>query len=262
MDAILRARMQASRLPGKVLLPVLGRPLLSVNIERIRRARTVDRLIVATSEAVEDDAIAALCRDEGVAVFRGSEADVLDRIYQCARRFELVAFAKFCADNPLIDPAVIDQVIGAWLAQPEAYDYVSNNHPPTWQDGQELEVIRTTALEQAWREGRQAFEREHVTSFLWDQPTRFRLANVARPDDRWYHEYRWTLDFPEDYEFIRHVYEALYPRKPDFGTEDLMALLREYPEIQRLNASRAGYAWYRAHLDALHTVKGTGHLKE
>ncbi|PYO46595.1 MAG: hypothetical protein DMD72_12390 [Gemmatimonadetes bacterium] len=262
MDAILRARMRGSRLPGKVMLPVLGRPLLSLNIERIRRARTVDRLIVATGEAPEDDAIAALCRDEGVAVFRGSEADVLDRIYQCASRFELAAFAKFCADNPLIDPAVIDQVIGAWLAQPEAYDYLSNNHPPTWQDGQELEVIRTTALEHAWREARLAFQREHVTPFLWDQPQRFRVGNVARADDRWYHEYRWTLDYPEDYEFIRQVCEILYPRKPDFGTEDLMALLREYPEIHRLNASRAGYVWYRAHLDALQTVKGTGHLKE
>lgn len=260
MDAILQARMQASRLPGKVLMPALGRPLLSYNIERIARARRVDRVVVATTDEPEDDPIAQMCAAEGVPVFRGSELDVLDRICRCAQTFGMPVFAKLTADNPLIDPAVIDEVVEVFLGRPEAYDYVSNNHPPTWQDGQEVEVIRLAALETAWREADKPFQREHVTPFLWDQPARFRLVNVARADDTWYHAYRWTLDYPEDYEFMRRVLEELYPQAPAFDTAQLMDFLQSRPQIHALNANRTGYVWYRQYLDDLTTVSGSGHL--
>jgi spore coat polysaccharide biosynthesis protein SpsF len=262
IDAILQARVSATRLPGKVLMPVLGRPILSYNIERIRRAKTVKRVIVATTENREDDAIQRLCESESVPVFRGSEADVLDRIYRCMKLFGMERCAKLTADNPLVDPAVIDQVIGFDLARAGDYDYVSNNHPPTWQDGQEVEVFNASALEAAWLEATQPFQREHVTPFIWDQPERFRLGNVARAEDRWYRDYRWTLDYPEDYAFVKAVFETLYPARPDFGTEDVMELLRRQPEIHALNASRAGYVWYREHLDSLRSVAGGGHLKQ
>ena len=262
MDAILQARMSASRLPGKVLMPVLGRPVLSYNIERIQRAKTISRVVVATTDKREDDAIQRLCESEDVPVFRGSEEDVLDRIHRCMTQFAMEHCAKLTADNPLIDPAVIDQVTGFYLAHPGDYDYVSNNHPPTWQDGQEVEVFTASALETAWREAAQPFQREHVTPFLWDQPERFRTGNVARADDRWYCEYRWTLDYPEDYEFMKRVFEELYPNKPDFTTEDVMDLLRRRPDIQAINANRAGTVWYRDHLDQLRTVAGSGHLKQ
>lgn len=262
MDAILQARMSASRLPGKVLMPVLGRPVLSHNIERIRRAKTIDRVIVATTDKREDDAIQKLCEAEGVPVFRGSEADVLDRTCRCMQHFGMEHGAKFTADNPLIDPAVIDHVVGFYLAHPGDYDYVSNNHPPTWQDGQEVEVFTASALEKAWREAAQPFQREHVTPFIWDQPERFRIGNVARSDDRWYRDYRWTLDYPEDYAFVKAVFEELYPSKPDFTTGDVMDLLKRRPDVHAINANRAGYVWYREHLDSLRTVAGSGHLKQ
>ena len=261
MDAILQARMKSSRLPGKVLMPALGRPILSFNVERLRRARTIDRVIVATSDTTEDDAIQKMCEAEGILFFRGSEENVLDRIYRCVRQFGIDVVAKFTADNPLIDPAVIDHVVGFYLAHSDEYDFVSNNHPPTCQDGQEVEVIRTAALEIAWREADKPFQREHVTPFIWDQPERFRLGNVARADDQWYHAYRWTLDYPEDYEFIKRVYEELYPRKPEFSMQDLMEFLRQRPDIYAINSNRAGYVWYREHLDNLQTVQNTGHLR-
>ena len=261
MDAILQARMSATRLPGKVLMPVLGRPLLSHNIERIRRAKTTDRVIVATTDKREDDAIQRLCETEGVPVFRGSEEDVLDRTYRCMKQFGMEHGAKFTADNPLLDPAVIDRVVGFYLAHPGGYDYVSNNHPPTWQDGQEVEVFSAAALEAAWREAKEPFQREHVTPFIWDQPERFRTGNVARADDRWYRDYRWTLDYPEDYAFVKAVFEELYPSRPDFTTDDVMELLKRRPDIHAINANRAGYVWYRDHLDSLRTVAGSGHLK-
>jgi len=258
MDAILQARTASTRLPGKVLMPILGRPILSYHIERIRRATTIDRLVVATTENREDEAIQRLCESEGVAVFRGSEDDVLDRIYRCARLHKMGAVATLAADNPLIDPAVLDLVIGFFLAHRGDYDFVSNIQPPTWQDGQEVEVVLTDALEVAWREARKPFRREHVTPFIWDQPERFRLGRVTREDDRWYRDYRWTLDYPEDYEFIRRVYEELYPAKPDFGTADVMDLLRRKPDIAALNARHAGYAWYHNHPGELRTVAGSG----
>jgi len=254
--------MSATRLPGKVLMPVLGRPTLSYNIARIRLAKTIDRVVVATTENREDDAVQRLCESEGVPVFRGREEDVLDRIYRCMKQFGMAHCAKFTADNPLIDPAVIDQVVGFYLAHPNEYDYVSNNHPPTWQDGQEVEVFSAAALETAWREATQPFQREHVTPFIWDQPERFRIGNVARADDRWYRDYRWTLDYPEDYAFVKAVFEELYPDRRDFTTGDVMDLLRRRPDIHALNANRAGYVWYREHLDSLRTVAGSGPLSQ
>jgi len=262
MKAILQARMKSKRLPGKVLMPVLGRPIISYNIERIQRAKTIDSVIIAATDSAEDDAIEQFCEREGLQIFRGSEEDVLDRIYRCARDFGLEVFAKFTADNPLIDPAVIDGVIGYYLAAPASYDYVSNNHPPTWQDGQEVEVIRTDALEMAWREADKTFQREHVTPFIWDQPARFRIGNVARPDDHWYHNYRWTLDYPEDYDFVMKVFEDFYPENANFSTDDLMKLLDERPDIRALNAQHSGYVWYRQHADALHTVALSPPLKD
>lgn len=246
--------MKSSRLPGKVLMPAVGRPILSLNIERLRLARTVSTVVVATSTDAEDDAIEACCEAEGIAVFRGSQDDVLDRIYRCVAQHGWRVFAKFTADNPLIDPDVIDRVVDVFLQSPDRYDYVSNNHPPTWQDGQEVEVIRASALEEAWRRADQPFQREHVTPYIWDQPERFRTANVARENDDWYHQYRWTLDYPEDYAFVKAVYERLYPASPRFGTAELMALVAAEPHIHALNASRQGNVWYEQHKDVLRTV--------
>ena len=169
-------------------------------------------------------------------VFRGSEDDVLDRVYRCARQFGMEVLVKFTGDNPLIDPDVIDEVVGYFLAEAEKFDYVSNLFPSTWPDGQELQIIRLTALEAAWRESTLLFDREHVTPFIWQRPGRFRIANVEGPDHRWRQEHRWTLDFPEDYEFIRRIFEALYPRKNDFTLKDVMDLVARQPDIAALNA--------------------------
>jgi spore coat polysaccharide biosynthesis protein SpsF len=247
--------MKSSRLPGKVMLPVLGRSMIALNIERLRRARTIRRVVVATSVHPMDDVIARLCQEEGIAVFRGSEEDVLDRIYRCACHFGMTEFAKLTADNPLIDPAIIDRVIGFYLEHRGQFDYVSNNHPPTWPDGQEVEVVTLAVLEVAWREARLSFQREHVTPYVWDQPNRFRIGNVALADDHLYHNERWTLDYPEDYQFIKRVFEELYPAKPDFGMNDVLLLEQARPAIKAINAHYAGITWYQQYAGALQTVR-------
>jgi spore coat polysaccharide biosynthesis protein SpsF len=177
---------------------------------------------------------------------------------QCAYTFHLDVLARFTADNPLIDPAVIDEVIEVYLADTGRWDYVSNNHPPTWQDGQEVEIVSVRALEVAWREADKPFQREHGTPFIWDQPQRFRIGNVHRDDDRWYHHYRWTLDYPEDFELMRRIYEDLYVQKPDFDTADLMRWLDAHPEVAGVNAMHRGYVWYDQHRDELETVRTKG----
>lgn len=249
MQAILRARMASARLPGKVLLPAAGKPMILHNADRIARARLVERVVIATGDTPENDELERVCRAAGLEVFRGSEDDVLARIVGCARQFGMTTFCKFTADNPLIDPEVIDLVLTFF--EEGGYDYASNNHPPTWQDGQEVEVMTLKALEEAFVEAREPFQREHVTPFLWDQPERYRVGNVARPDDSWHKRFRWTLDYPEDYTLIREVYEAL---GPEFTTAQVMELLERRPDLHAVNARHAGYTWYAEHQDELKTL--------
>ena len=252
---VVQARMGSSRLPGKVLLPLAGAPLLVRMVERVRRARLAGTVVVATTTDAADDAVAACCAAHGLPCFRGDALDLLDRHYQAARHFGAEVVLKIPSDCPLIDPAVIDEVLGFYLAHADRYDFVSNLHPPTFPDGNDVEVMPLAALETAWREARRPLEREHTTPFFWENPGRFRLGNVAWATGQDLSmSHRWTIDYPEDYAFIRAVYEALHPARPDFGLHDILHLLAGRPDITALNAHLAGVNWYRNHLDELKTV--------
>jgi spore coat polysaccharide biosynthesis protein SpsF len=224
--AILQARTSSRRLPGKVLLPLLGRPLLERLVERIRQARRVDQLVVATSTEPSDDAIAALCANVGVACFRGSLDDVLDRFYRAALGTGAKTLARITGDCPLLDPAVLDGVIDTF--ERGGFDYASNVHPPTFPDGLDVEVMRFPALETAWREAKLPFEREHVTPYLYREGTQFRLGNHA--NDRDLSKLRWTVDNREDFALVEKIYGALYPRDPRFGMNDILDLLASHPD--------------------------------
>lgn len=230
--AVLQARTASSRLPGKVLMPVLGRPLLLCQIERLKRCTRLDHLVVATSDHPSDDELARLCRNEGVDCFRGSLDDVLDRFVQAARCHNPEVVVRLTGDCPLADPALIDQMIKTFVASD--LDYFSNCAPATYPDGLDVEVTRFACLETAWQEAVLPSHREHVTPFIRKQPDRFRVGNHFADVDRSY--MRWTVDEPEDFEFVRQVYERLYPSKPDFTTADVLALLAETPGLQSINA--------------------------
>lgn len=201
--AILQARMGSTRLPGKMLRPIhAGRGALELMLERVRQARSLAQVVVATTTLAEDDALEALCRRLGVACFRGDPADVLDRYYRCALAFDARAtLVRLTGDCPLHDPAVIDRVVAFF--QGGDYDYAANTHPPTFPDGLDTEVFRFTALEAAWRQATLASEREHVTYHLYTHPQTFRIGNLAQAEDL--SALRWTLDEPRDLEFIRQV---------------------------------------------------------
>lgn len=252
---VVQARMGSSRLPGKVLLPLVGAPLLVRMVERVQRARLAGTVVVATTTDPTDNAVADCCAAHGLPCFRGDALDLLDRHYQAARHFGADVVLKIPSDCPLIDPAVIDQVLGFYLENAGRYDFVSNLHPATFPDGNDVEVMPIAALETAWREARRPLEREHTTPFFWENPDRFRLGNVVWDSGQDFSmSHRWTIDYQEDYDFISAVYEALYPQNPGFGLPDILALVARRPDIAALNAHLAGVNWYRNHLDELKTV--------
>lgn len=232
--AVLQARASSTRLPGKVLKPILGKPMLQHQIERIKRAGLVEKLVLATSEGSEDDPVAALGAACGVDVYRGSLEDVLDRFYRAAEPHSPSHVVRLTGDCPLADPDVIDAVTR--FALEGGYDYASNALRPTFPDGLDVEVATFDALRTAWREATSKPDREHVTSFLHRQPERFRLGSYENGADL--SALRWTVDEPEDFELVRAIYEALYPARPDFRTGDVLALLRDNPRISTLNAGK------------------------
>lgn len=238
--ATIQARMGSTRLPGKVLADIGGRPMLDRVIVRARRARLIDRVAVATSDAVGDDPIAAFCAAAAVDCVRGSAEDVLDRYHAAARQFDADIVVRVTADCPLLDPAVVDTVIERFLGGD--YDYVSNAIEPTYPDGLDTEVFRRSALDRAWREAQLPSEREHVTPYLWKHPDRFRLGSVTHDPDL--SGLRWTVDQPEDLEFVRRIYAHL-GADPCFGMDAVLELLRRHPELSGTTAREArneGYA--------------------
>jgi spore coat polysaccharide biosynthesis protein SpsF len=253
---VVQARTGSSRLPGKVLLPVAGAPVIVRMLERVLAARSRFDLVVATTDRPEDDGLADLVRRFGVRVFRGHPADLLDRHYRAALAARAEAVVKVPSDCPLVDPAAIDRVLACFLAEPGRYDFVSNLHPPTWPDGNDVEVTTFAALEEAHRQATLPHEREHTTPYVWDRPERFRLGNVAWEtglDCSMTH--RFTLDYPDDYAFVAAVYEALWrPARPVFPLAAVLALLDERPSLRELNARYAGVNWYRHHAGELRTV--------
>lgn len=228
---IVQARMTSTRLPGKVLLPLAGEPMLTRLVERLRRVQRADAIVIATTTNTTDDAIAELCAKLGVPCHRGSELDVLSRYADAARLHGADVVVRITSDCPLIDPALIDQVIAVY--EEGDSDCVSNMLPPTWPYGMAVEVFSAAALAQAHAEASQPAEREHVTPFLYAHPERYRLRNVASPVDLSQH--RWTVDTSEDYELVRRLFEALYPVRPHFTQNDILAVLDAHPDWIAIN---------------------------
>lgn len=229
--AILQARTSSSRFPGKVLKPLLGKPMLARQLERLRRVRRVDELLVATSMDPTDDALQALCESEDVPCFRGSLNDVLDRFYRAATARSPDHVVRLTGDCPLADPAVIDRIIEFYLQG--GFDYASNALEPTFPDGLDAEVFRFACLDAAWREAKSPAQREHVTPFIYENPDRF-STGCYRNDTNLAH-LRWTVDEPQDYEFVKQVYEALYPASPQFTMHDVLRFVAQHPEVSAVN---------------------------
>lgn len=242
---LVQARTGSTRLPGKVLEPVLGKPVLQWMLERLRRAKCPDVLSVITTEEPGDDPIVNLCASLGIPYFRGSTLDLLDRHYKAGLHYGVDAVVKVPSDCPLIDPLVVDKAIRIFRVN--EFDYVSNLHPPTWPDGQDVEVVDMRALRQAWEEAKKPFQREHCTPYIWDQPERFALCNIHYPTgEDLSNSIRLTLDYPEDLEFLSELMRRLKdPVSASVG--EIVAVVRQNPELAEINTIHRGKSWTIAH---------------
>jgi spore coat polysaccharide biosynthesis protein SpsF len=254
---VVQARTRSTRLPGKVILPLRGRPLLQRMLERLAAARTPFEFVVATTTEPEDQIVRALTRSLGITCYSGHPTDLLYRHCYAARIKQADVVVKIPSHCPLIDPRVVDRVVAAFLGARGYYDYASNLHPATYPGGNDVEVMSMAALETAHEEARRPHEREHTTPFISDRPHRFRLLNVSWGTGLDYSlSHRFTIDYPEDYEFVSAVYNELWSeRNPGFGLEEILALLRSRPDIAALNARYRGVHWHRRQLDTSRSVR-------
>jgi len=225
--AILQARMTSSRLPGKVLLPLQGQPMVLRQIERVRRADRIDRLVVATSLEASDAPLVAVLAAAGVEVFRGPLDDVLARFVGALDAHPADHVVRLTADCPLADPHLIDATIALHLES--GADYTQNRlEAKGYPKGLDVEVITAAALRRAAASAATPEEHEHVTWGVWNHPDRYRIARLEPPVDEGL--VRWTVDRPDDLEFVRAVYAALYPAAPAFTSNDIRAFVRSHPE--------------------------------
>ncbi|GAA0029535.1 glycosyltransferase family protein [Bradyrhizobium ottawaense] len=232
--AILQARMSSTRLPGKVLKSILGRPMLAWQIERILRSKTIDKLVVATSQESSDDAIESLCEASRVACYRGALHDVLARFHDAAKAFgPAEQVIRLTGDCPLIDWTIIDAAVE--LQGRAGSDLAGNVIERTYPDGLDVEVVSLSALHRAHREATDAGEREHVTQYIYRHPEAFQLAHLTQARDL--AALRWTVDTAADFQMVEKVFTELADRDNDFLQQDVLDLLEDHPEIAAINAA-------------------------
>ncbi len=228
----IEARVRSSRLPGKVLMPAVGKPLLELMVERLRRARRLDAIVVATTEDPSSDPIEALADRLGIGCFRGSEDDVLARVLGAAQAHDADLIVETTGDCPLIDPGVIDHVIERFADG--GVDYCSNTLERTYPRGMDVQVFPTAVLAEVASLTSAPADREHVSLYIYEHPERYRLRSVRseRPETG---EDRLTVDTPEDLALVRAIFEALYPADRAFGLDAILALLDARPDLRALN---------------------------
>lgn len=246
---LIQARTGSTRLPGKILMEFCGKPDLYHVYDRTKKSKKIDEIIVATTDKISDDKVFDYCEKEDIKCFRGSEDDVLDRFYQCCKQrglSEKDSVVRITADCPLIDPVIIDKVIEYFLEND--FDYVSNAIEPTYPDGLDVEVFLFSALEKSWKEAKLPSEREHVTPYIRNNESLFKIGSFKNSVDL--SHYRWTLDEIEDYRLINIIYEKLYSQDDVFDTEDILLFLKDNPQLNEINNKYARNEGYLKSLEA------------
>jgi spore coat polysaccharide biosynthesis protein SpsF len=220
--ATIEARMGSSRLPGKVLKEAVGKPMLLLLVERARRSKYIDEVVVATTTGEKDNCIADLCRKHGISYFRGSEENVLERVVEAGRTYNAEVSVLLTGDNPLIDPVVIDQHICAFLSAYPYLDYVSNCEVLSFPLGLNLQVVMWKILAETLAFTGEGTFREHVGWYIRRHSEKYRRLDIIAPQGLSNPFLRLTLDYQEDYERITAIFEALYHLKPDFTVADIL----------------------------------------
>lgn len=231
---IVQARMGSTRFPGKILKKVMGRPILEYQIERLKKVRNADDVVIATTVNKNDQLVVDLCRQLECSFIKGSEDDVLSRYLEAAIECDAKFIVRINADCPLIDPNVVERVIKHYHSNILKYDYVSNILKPSYPVGLHTEIFSLSTLKQAHKNAVDPVEREHVTPYIYRNPHMFKIGSVALDVDL--SHYRWTIDYPEDFDLLRKIIEGLYPLKSDFDMYDILDYLEAHPELNDINS--------------------------
>lgn len=230
--AIIQARMGSTRLPGKVMAQIAGKPMIEQVIERVAKAKSVDRIVIATTCLAEDDVLCAWAARTGHPIYRGSELDVLDRYYQAAFVARAARIVRITSDCPLIDPYLIDEAVE--IQDRTGADYVSNKVRPTLPVGEDIEVFWFNGLADAWKRATMDYERVHVTPYFYKNPGRFHLQALAVQGD--FTGLRWTVDTEQDLEFVRQLYAAASDPAATLGWRDILDVLKRSPHLGEINS--------------------------
>lgn len=230
IGTIIQARMGSTRLPGKVMMEIKGKPILFYVLNQVRQSKLMEQIIVATTDMPEDDVIAKYIQSLNIKVFRGNSEDVLDRFYQCAKMYNLKTIIRISADSPLIDFTIIDKCIKEF--KNGDYDYLSNTIVQVndiWREtyngfpiGLAVEIFNFDSLERAWKNTKEPSDREHVTEYMWKNPTLFKIGNIKNSEDL--SKFRLVIDYKSDYFFVKSIMEQ-FPNNEIFTLEKLRALL-------------------------------------
>lgn len=242
VNAIIQARCGSTRFPNKVFAPIDGQPLLWHVVNRLRHAQKIDDIIVATTVSEKDDKIEEWCKENNVHCFRGSEENVLNRYYSASEAFPSDYVVRITADDPFKEPKVIDAVITKLIE--EGYDHVTNNLPPSFPEGLDCEAFKKEALDRSEKEAETAFEREHVTQYIYHHPEIFKIGNVSNPENLSY--LRWTVDKDVDLEMVKAVYAHRNPaNKGILLMDEILEILKANPEIEKINSEVERSALYK-----------------
>lgn len=230
IGCIIQARMNSTRLPGKVLMNIDGKfPALFYTVEQLKNSKLLEKIVIATSSNQEDNDIEKFCRKYNIKCFRGSLENVLDRYYQCAKEFGITTIVRIPADKPLIDPEIVDEVIQKF--KENSFDCVTNFQPSTIPSGTEVEIFSFSALETVWKNASSAFDKEHVTPYIYKNKEQFKIFNVVNKEDL--SNFRWALDYKEDLELIRKIVMKI--EKRPILTRDIINLLNKEKELIKIN---------------------------
>lgn len=230
--AIIQARMGSTRLPNKVLMKINGHTMLEEVIRRTKTIKGTDEVIVATTENLKDEKIVSLCKKLKIKVFRGSEDDVLDRYYQCARLVKADVIIRITSDCPLLDPKTVAGGLELFLKTNA--DYVSNALKRTYPRGLDFEIFTLNALKKAAEVGKESTDREHVTPYIYSNPKIFKISHLTNSKN--YSKYRLTVDTQIDLELVREIFKALDKNSKVFGLKEIINFLEKNPELAKINS--------------------------
>lgn len=247
VGCIVQARMGSTRLPGKVLIPVLDKPIIWHIVNRLRYSKLIDEIIIATTTKDGDEPIIDMAKKYSIPYYAGSEEDLIDRFYQASKLFNLDIVVRIAADRPVIDPQIVDKVINFFLKNLSDYDCVNNINPyQTYPHGLIVEVFSFFLVERLWKEIKDPLGREWFTTVIYENPQKYRIFCIK--SDKKLPHLRLTLDYQEDLELIRYIYQCLYPEKSCFLLKDILALYSQNRAIFNSNKKHDGNKGYAKEL--------------